>query len=81
MQQTHYPANAEEGSHETTKTVDPVLNPLPLGTFSNQAQHDTREQRKQNGNFKMIQVDFHVRRLLLLLSCDLIRVHHGQDIQ
>jgi hypothetical protein len=82
VQETHYPTDTEESRHETAKTIDTILNALPVGTLSNQAEHDTREQRKQNGNFKMIEVDFHRGDwLFLLFTRNLIRINHGENVQ
>jgi len=59
MQEMHHPTNTEESSDKTAEAVETVSNALPVGTLRNQPQHDTCEQRKQNGNFKMIKVYFH----------------------
>lgn len=81
MEEMHCPTDAKESRHKTTKTIQTVLDALPVSTLRHQSEHYARDQRKENRKFKMIEVDFHLAPAsVLLLSRNLIRVDHRQNI-
>jgi hypothetical protein len=61
MQQPHEPANTEESRHKTTETIEPITRALAIRALCDKAQNDTRQERENNGDFKMIEVKWHYR--------------------
>jgi hypothetical protein len=60
VQQTHEPANSEERQQETAKAIQAVAHPGAIGPFCHQAEHDAREESKQERNLKVIEAKIHV---------------------
>jgi hypothetical protein len=82
VKDAHGPANAEKGRHKTAKTVQAVPHTFAVSTLGNESENDACEQREQNRNFKMVEIDFHgVFRLVLLLRRNFVRIDHGEDVQ
>ena len=62
MQKTHEPANAEQCRHKTAETIESVLQSFAVRALGDQTEHNAREQRKQYGEFEVVESDLHVTR-------------------
>jgi len=80
VQQVHEPANAEQRCEKTAETIDSVSKPFAIGTLRHQTEDNAREEREQNGHFKVIEIDLHSG-LVLLMGGDLVRIHDAKDIE
>ena len=80
LQHLHEPADPEQRNHKPGEAVEPVAQPVVIGSLGDEPKNDAAEEREKKSDLKMIECDVHGM-LFLLTRGDLVSVHYREDIQ